>query len=186
MVGIQKKITYTDFRHMEIPDGDTSIYELINGNIVRRSSPHAIHQIIVSNLNVELRKFTDSKNLGRVLIAPLDVIFDDDNAPQPDVFFIRKEREKIIELNGPVWGAPDLIIEVISEGTAKNDRVYKKALYERCGVSEYWIVDPPTKSIEVYVLDNQHYTLLDLFEIEGKIKSALFADLDLDIKEIFS
>lgn len=186
MVGIQKKITYTDFRHMEIPDGDTSIYELINGNIVRRSSPHAIHQIIVSNLNVELRKFTDSKNLGRVLIAPLDVIFDDDNAPQPDVFFIRKEREKIIELNGPVWGAPDLIIEVISEGTAKNDRVYKKALYERCGVSEYWIVDPPTKSIEVYVLENQHYTLLDLFEIEGKIKSALFADLDIDVKEIFS
>ena len=186
MVGIQKKITYTDFRHMEIPDGDTSIYELINGQILCKSPLVSLHQITISNLVVSLGKHIHIKNLGRVLIAPLDVIFDDDNAPQPDVFFIRKEREKIIELNGSVWGAPDLIIEVISEGTAKNDRVYKKALYERCGVSEYWIVDPPTKSIEVYVLENQHYTLLDLFEIEGKIKSALFADLDIDVKEIFS
>ncbi len=184
MIDVQK-ITYNDFRYMEIPDGDTSIYELINGNIVRRSSPHSIHQVIVSNLNVLLRSYIDPKKLGRVLIAPLDVIFDDDNATQPDVFFIKKEREKIIEMNGPVWGAPDLVIEVISEGTAKNDRIFKKELYERCGVSEYWIVDPPSKSIEVYTLDNQHYTLLDFFEIEGKLKSKLLADLDMDLKEVF-
>ena len=88
-------------------------------------------------------------------------------------------------MNGPVWGAPDLVIEVISEGTAKNDRIFKKELYERCGVSEYWIVDPPSKSIEVYTLDNQHYTLLDFFEIEGKLKSKLLVDLDMDLKEVF-
>jgi Uma2 family endonuclease len=64
--------------------------------------------------------------------------------------------------------------------------VHKKALYERCGVSEYWIVDPPSKSIEIYILGNQRYTLLDIFEIEGKMKSALFAALDLDVKEVFN
>ena len=185
MVGIQQKITYNDFRYMEIPDGDTSIYELVNGHIIRKISPPSIHQIVISNLILLLGNPIHAKNLGHLLVAPLDVIFDDDNAPQPDVFFIKKEREKIIELEGSVWGAPDLIIEVISQGTAKNDRVYKKALYERCGVSEYWIVDPPSKSIEIYVLDNQRYILLDLFEIEGKIKSVLFPDIDLDVKDIF-
>ncbi len=184
MIDVQK-ITYNDFRYMEIPDGDTSIYELINGNIVRRSSPHSIHQIIQFNLMRLLGNYIVEKKLGQLMDAPMDVIFDDDNATQPDVFFIKKEREKIIEMNGPVWGAPDLVIEVISEGTAKNDRIFKKELYERCGVSEYWIVDPPSKSIEVYTLDNQHYTLLDFFEIEGKLKSKLLADLDMDLKEVF-
>ena len=185
MIDVQK-ITYDDFRYMEIPDGDTSIYELINGNIVRRSSPHSIHQIIHFRLVHVIGNYVVDKKIGHLMYAPMDVIFDDDNAPQPDVFFIKKEREKIIELNGPVWGAPDLIIEIISEGTAKNDRVHKKALYERCGVSEYWIVDPPSKSIEVYTLENQRYTLLDIFEIEGKMKSILFSDLDLDVKEVFN
>jgi Uma2 family endonuclease len=184
MVNIQK-ITYSDFRYMDIPDGDTSIYELINGNIARRSSPHSIHQIIQSNLMRLIGNYVVEKKAGRVMGAPMDVVFDDENSPQPDVFFIKKEREKIIEYNGPVWGAPDLIIEVISEGTAKNDRIFKKALYERCGVSEYWIVDPPSKSIEVYTLDNQRYTLVDFFEIEGKIKSPLFSDLELDVKDVF-
>jgi Uma2 family endonuclease len=184
MVGA-KKITYNDFRHMEIPDGDTSIYELINGNIVRRASPYSIHQIIQFNLMRLIGNYVVNNKLGQVMGAPMDVVFDDDNTPQPDVFFIKKEREKIIERNGPVWGAPDLIVEVISEGTAQNDRIHKRALYERCGVAEYWIVDPPSKSIEIYTLDNQKYILIDLFEIEGKIKSILFADLDLDVKEVF-
>ncbi len=183
---LTEKIIYDSFRHMDIPNGDTSIYELLNGNIVRRASPHSIHQIIVVNLCALLRQYVLSKELGLVLIAPLDVVFDDDNAPQPDVFFIKKERLKIIEFDGPVWGAPDLIVEVISEGTAKNDRIYKKNLYERCGVSEYWIVDPPSKSIEVYTLENNAYKMVDFFEIEGKIKSIVFPELDIDVKDIFS
>jgi Uma2 family endonuclease len=109
MIDIQK-ITYNDFRYMEIPDGDTSIHELINGNIVRRASRHSIHQIIQFNLMRLRGNYVVNKKLGQVMGAPMDVTFDDDNAPQPDVFFIKKEREKIIEMNEPVWGAPDLII----------------------------------------------------------------------------
>jgi Uma2 family endonuclease len=184
MIDVQK-ITYNDFRYMEIPDENTFIYELLNGKIVKRTFPPSNHQITISNLITSIGSYIIRKQFGRMLMAPLDVIFDDDNATQLDIFFIKKEREKIIEMNGPVWGAPDLVIEVISEGTAKNDRIFKKELYERCGVSEYWIVDPPSKSIEVYTLDNQQYTLLDFFEIEGKLKSKLLTDLDIDLKEVF-
>ena len=63
MVGIQKKITYTDFRYMEIPDGDTSIYELINGQILCKSPLASLHQITISNLVVSLGKYIDVKEI---------------------------------------------------------------------------------------------------------------------------
>ena len=58
---LTKKMTYEEFRYMEIPDGDTSVYELINGNIMRRSSPHSEHQIIVGNIYTKIRLFADEK-----------------------------------------------------------------------------------------------------------------------------
>ena len=181
-----QKMTCEAFRHMEIPDGDTSIYELLNGNIVRRSSPHAKHQLAQSRLMRLIGNFVFEKKLGEVIGAPMDVVFDDDNVPQPDVFFIKKERTKIIELDGLVWGAPDLVVEIISQGTARNDRVDKKALYERCGVSEYWIVEPNARTVEVYVLNNQSYALLDFLEIEGTLKSQVLIGFELDITEVFN
>ncbi len=173
------------YRHMEIPEGDTSIYELVNGTIVKRASPHSIHQIVVSNIHFLLRQYIDPRALGRVLVAPLDVYFEEENVPHTDVFFIKKDREKIIELNGPVWGSPDLIVEVISEGTAKNDRFFKKNLYEKFNVQEYWIADPPSKSVEIYTLVDGSYKLLDIVEIDGILKSQLIDGFEVNVKDIF-
>lgn len=75
----------------------------------------------------------------------MDVYFTEQNIYQPDILFISNERQHIIE-DGKIDGAPDLIIEVLSKGTEKLDRITKKAVYEKCGVLEYWIVDPKTKS----------------------------------------
>lgn len=183
---LTKKMTYQEFRHMEIPDGDTSIYELINGNIMRRSSPHSEHQIIVGNIYAKIRLITDEKQLGRVLTAQLDVIFGEDDCVQPDVFFIKKEREKIIERRGPVWGSPDLIVEVISKGTVKQDRDDKFKLYEKCGVLEYWLVDPANQSVEVYFLEDKKYVLQQIQEAEGLVKSKILEGMALDLMDIFS
>ena len=183
---LTRKMTYQEFRQMEIPDGDTSIYELINGNIMRRSSPHSRHQIVQANLMRHLGNFVFDNQLGRVLGAPMDVVLSDNDSPQPDVFFIKKEREKIIEWEGPVWGSPDLIIEVISKGTVKNDRVDKFELYEKFGVHEYWLVDPANQSVEVYFLDNKKYVLQQVQEIEGTVKSKLLAGFELDLMGIFN
>ena len=180
------KMTYNEFRDMEIPDGDTSIYELINGNIMRRSSPHSEHQMIAGNIYSKFRQFSEEKQLGRVLISPLDVVFSDDDCTQPDVFFIKKEREKIIERQGPVWGSPDLCVEIISKGTAKHDRKSKFELYEKFGVSEYWLVDSANQSVEVYFLEDKKYVLQQFQEIEGMVKSTVLEGLELDLKDIFS
>jgi Uma2 family endonuclease len=178
-------MTYEQFRFMEIPDGDNSIYELINGNIVRRSSPHSEHQIAQANLMRLLGNFVYQNGLGRVMGAPMDVVFSEEIAPQPDVFFIKKEREKIIERGGPVWGSPDLIIEIISSGTAKADRKDKKEIYEHFGVAEYWLVEPRARTVEVFSLENGVYKNFVFIENEGIIKSKLLEGLEMDIADIF-
>ena len=183
---LTKKMTYDAFRYMEIPDGDTSIYELINGNIMRRACPHSIHQIVQSNLMRQIGNFVFDKQLGRVLGAPLDVVFSDEDNVQPDVFFIKHDREKIIEWDGPVWGSPDLIVEIISKGTGKNDRIGKFQLYEKFGVHEYWLVDPSIQTVEVYSLENGKYVLKQFEEIEGVIKSIILIDFELNLNSIFN
>jgi Uma2 family endonuclease len=184
---LNKKMTYEEFRYMEIPEDDTFIYELINGNIMRRSSPHSRHQIVQANLMRYIGNFVFDNQLGRVLGAPLDVVFSADDSVQPDVLFVKKDREKIIEWDGPVWGSPDLIVEIISKGTAKSDRVDKFQLYEKFNVPEYWIVDTAIQSVEVYVLNNGKYYLQQFEEMEDSIiKSSILEGLEININGIFS
>jgi Uma2 family endonuclease len=147
---VGKKMKYEQFRDMEIPDGDTNIYELINGEIEKRASPNTPHQDLHSELFGFLFVFNKKNKLGKLYSAPFYVVLDDENVPQPDIFFISKERNFIILADGPIMGAPDLIIEIISPGTARYDRGDKKDLYERFQVKEYWIDDPRNASVEVY------------------------------------
>ncbi len=190
MIAVQseiEKMTYAEFRYWEIPDGDNTIYELISGIIMRRSSPHSEHQIAQSNIFLSMGSFVRDNSLGRVIAAPLDVVFSDDNSVQPDLLFIQKDREKIIERGGPVWGSPDLIVEIISKGTAQHDRKTKKKLYEKFGVKEYWIVDPKSETIEVFVLENSQYVDFDFAEVgvKNSIKSQVLTDFELDIATVF-
>ena len=183
---LTNQMTYEAFRNMEIPEGDTSIYELINGNIMRRASPHSRHQIVQANLMRHLGNFVFDKQLGRVLGAPLDVVFSENDATQPDVLFIKKEREKIIEWDGPVWGSPDLIVEIISKGTGKHDRVDKFQQYEKFGVSEYWLVDPANQAVQVYFLEDKQYVLQQFQEDEGLVKSKFLGGFEIDLNDIFA
>ena len=181
-----KKMTYAEFRYLEIPDGDASIYELINGIIMRRSSPHSEHQIAQSNIFLSIGSFIRDNSLGRLLAAPLDVVFSDTDSAQPDLLFIKKDREKIIERGGPVWGSPDLIIEVISKGTAQHDRKTKKKLYEKFGVKEYWIVDPKSEYVEIYVWEKGVYNLVTVAEDNDEFQSTVLEGFKMNVKDIFN
>ena len=102
-----------------------------------------------------------------------------------------------------IHGAPDLIVEVLSPSTAKRDRGYKKDLYERSGVKEYWIVDPMNKAIETYLLKNGKFVFDNLYslypdcdlkrmtseeiaKIPTEFKCSLYDDLTISIKKVFS
>ena len=88
----------------------------------------------------------------------VDVYLTEDDRVIPDAMIVCNKN--MIALDG-IHGAPDLIVEVLLPSTAKNDRGYKKDLYEQSGVKEYWIVDPAMRSIEAYLLEDGKYSLKD-------------------------
>ena len=85
-----------------------------------------------------------------------------------------------------VYGAPDLVVEVLSPSTAKNDRGHKKQVYEQCGVREYWIVDPRDRKILVYYLKNEHTEDVTVkpYTFQDKIKVNIYDDLLIDFTEL--
>ncbi len=176
----KKKYTFEDYLNIS----DDKRYELIEGELLMTPSPVPGHQRISGKLEFELRKFITENNLGEVFDAPCDVYLDKENVVQPDILFISKERLGIIgEKN--IQGAPDIVIEIISESSAYRDLVQKKRLYARFGVKEYWIVIPEEESIEIYILMDNTYHLNKTYSKDDILESPCLKDLKIKLKEIF-
>lgn len=177
-----KKITVKELFEMELEEG--YFYELINGNIVKKQAPSPQHQIAVSNLLTYMNFHALSKRLGQCCTAPIDVFFDKFNNTQPDILFIRKDRQFIITKDG-IEGHPDLIVEVMSPSSVRHDKVTKKALYLTFGVTEYWLVDPIYHTIEIYGLENNEYLLKSSAIEFGEVESLVLEGFKIEIKTIF-
>ncbi len=185
MVAIEKKMTWQQFRGMELPEGDNFIYELINGILMRRSSPSLIHHDVSRNLERKLDKFLLEKPIGKFYHAPVDVYLDDNNSIVPDLSFIKNERLFLTENKDYIAGAPDLIVEIVSPGNIKRDRVEKMELYERFAVREFWLIDPKNRTVEVYVMLENVYALHAFLEIEGILQSTVLTGFEMEIKDLF-
>jgi Uma2 family endonuclease len=125
-------------------------YEAIGGELIVTPAPNLRHQDIVLRLALQLQAILVEPGHGRLWISPVGVEFPaTSEGVQPDLVFVSNERRGIIAdltLKGP----PDLVIEVLSPGTARRDRGLKQRLYARRGVSQYWIVDPEADAVEVH------------------------------------
>jgi Uma2 family endonuclease len=153
-----------------LPEG--TLAELIDGILYMSPSPIRPHQRIVSLLAARITVFVEENDLGETYVAPFDVYLDEgQNAVQPDIVFVSKNRLSIIDPVGHIHGTPDLTIEVLSSGNREYDQEKKKELYERFGVREYWIIDPSTKEATGYSLQNGKYVVF--FTACGKIQSRL-------------
>jgi Uma2 family endonuclease len=153
-----------------LPQG--TLAEVIENTLYMSPTPTGKHQWIIAELLSKLKAFASEKDLGIVLPLPLDVYLDrESNAVQPDLFFISKSNLGIFHEDGPVEGVPDLIVEVLSPGNTKHDKVRKKDLYEKFGVKEYWIVDPSNKKTLGYSLVDNKF--ISLGEFQGELVSAL-------------
>ena len=179
---VAEKIKVADFLEMDVESG--FIYELINGEIVKKSASSPKHQKASGKLFRALSTFVEQKQLGEVLYAPLDVFLGNYNSLQPDLLFVAKAHEEIITDNG-VEGAPDLIVEILSPSTMKNDRGDKMKIYRQHQVREYWIVDPKNQSIEVYWHQNNEYDLASSAVEEGVITSLVVEEFSLNVKGLF-
>ncbi len=157
--------------------------ELIDGVIYDMGAPYGDHQQIVLEIAFVLKSHV-KKNKGKCVvgISPLDVQLDCDEKTmvQPDVMVVCK-RELLNVKN--VYGAPDMVVEVLSKSTRKKDMSIKLHKYCNAGVREYWIVDPKNKKVIVYDLENDMD--ITLYTFEDKVPVKVFQnECVVDFKEI--
>ena len=143
----QQPKTWEDVLRM--PD-DGNRYEFIGGRLYVTAAPVIRHQRISRRLQAALMRILQDGGRGEVFYAPCLVEFlGTGDRVQPDLLFVAQERREIIG-EKQLLGAPDLVVEILSPSTAHRDRGIKLDLYARCGVREYWIVDPVEDVIDVW------------------------------------
>lgn len=171
--------TYEDYLHLD----DGLRYEVLQGVLTMAPAPGLQHQDIVRDLGFLLWGYVRQMGLGKVYSAPVDVVLDRNIVLQPDLLFVATERQDILHPRG-IMGAPDLVVEIISPSSLRLDRYGKKELYERFGVREYWIIDPGSRSVEVFVLTRGSYKLGSFASEKGVVHSAVLEGFGVDIGAI--
>jgi Uma2 family endonuclease len=159
--------TYADYAALP---NDGQRYEVMDGVLLMAPSPNAAHQSVITRLAVFFFQYVESAGIGRIFVAPFDVELATNRVVQPDALvLLNRSLGKLTASH--VVGAPDLVVEVASPGTAVYDRLNKFEAYARAGVEEYWLVDPEVRSIEVLVLQNGTYYSKGIFRGENTIFS---------------
>ena len=173
--------------------------ETIGGEVVAMSPrPAWNHNRVSSNIFRIFDNYLYGKECTPIADGT-DLFLDDDDRFVPD-FMVVCDTDKI-RPDG-VHGTPDLVVEVLSPSTAKNDRTRKLEAYARCGVREYWIVDPSSKIIEIYRSDGTGFVLHDVYALHPDwqiaqmseeeraarithFKCSLFDDLEIPLEGVF-
>ncbi len=157
--------------------------EFINGELIFHSPVKLQHNRATKLLCKLLDTFGAKHELGYVGIEKLMVSLTR-NDYEPDVCFFGNENAKNFTGKQMKFPAPDFVVEVLSDSTAKNDRETKFQDYAAHGVGEYWIIDAEKETVEQYFLQNEKYELL-LKAKSGEIESGAVANFKIPIRAIF-
>ena len=141
------RLTYDD---LAVFENDGLRHELIDGEHFVTPSPNTRHQRLVGRLYAAFVFYLrDRPEAGEAFLAPFDVVFTPFDVVEPDLLFIAASQSDIVT-EKHVRGAPAIVIEVLSPGTKRVDETLKRALFERSGVGEYWLVDPELDRVKVF------------------------------------
>ncbi|SHF62335.1 Endonuclease, Uma2 family (restriction endonuclease fold) [Caldanaerobius fijiensis DSM 17918] len=181
--------TYTYGDYITWPE-DKRI-ELIDGQAYMMAPPSRIHQKVLGGIFYQFFSYLQNKSC-EVYTAPFGVRLPSSNEEndkdiktvvEPDIVVIC-DKSKLDDEG--CKGAPDLIVEIVSPSTARKDKLEKFNLYEKFGVKEYWLVEPESKIVSVFTLqDNKRYGRPEIYTDEDKIKVSIFNDLIIDLKAVF-
>ena len=175
------KFTYEDYRTAP-PD---KRFELLDGDLVMTPGPNLKHQMVQVQLGERLARYVRENSLGNLFFAPCDVVLSDTDVVQPDLLFVSRARGHLLSGGENVQGAPDLVVEILSPATADRDRGYKRALYAKYGVAEYWLVDPAVETVWVHCLRRGALVVARTLGRGDTLGSPLLAGLALDLDDIF-
>ncbi len=180
------KVRWTSADLELFPNDDTR-YEIIDGELLVTRAPHWSHQTAIDNLCFALKSWNRLTGLGVIATTPGIVFTDSDNVI-PDLVWLRQGRlTDILDAQGHLTAAPELVVEVLSSGIGqeRRDRELKLKLYSVQGVLEYWIVDWRKKSIQVYKRENAALVLVETLFEHDSITSLLLPDFTCKLSEIF-
>ena len=151
MAGVSAVNPRVSFADLEQWPDDGRRYELYDGEVFVVPSPLPLHQFVLARLHLAFEDYCRAHG-GVVLFAPLDIVLTDFDVVQPDLLFFAAERAHLIHPRRVTRAAPDLAVEILSPGTARNDRGRKRTLLACHAVREYWLVDPDVPRIELFTL----------------------------------
>ncbi|MGD9567226.1 MAG: Uma2 family endonuclease [Sedimentibacter sp.] len=181
----QEKYSYADYLTWD----EGIRIEILDGIAYMQSAPSRIHQEVLMEISKQFAVYLTGKSC-KVYPAPFCVRLDDEkdnedikNVVEPDITIVC---DKLKLDDKGCKGAPDLIAEILSLSTAKNDRLLKFNMYEKAKVKEYWIVEPEQKIISVFTLQsNKKYGRPEIYTEEDKIKVSIFSDFEIDLESVF-
>ncbi|MBF0518220.1 MAG: Uma2 family endonuclease [Nitrospirae bacterium] len=169
---------------MQTLEKDFDLTEIINGEEIMGPSPFRRHQSIVMKITKKILFHLEKHDLGELYISPLDVIFEEGtNRLQPDLLFVKKDNHNILQ--DWIRGVPDMVCEIISQGSYEMDTEIKKAIYEKYRVPEYWIVMPELQTIEILTIEGGSYKPHSVAAFEGMVISKIIEGLQFNVRDIF-
>lgn len=181
MLPKELQFTYSDYK--DFPE-DGKRYEILEGGLLMVPSPFSLHQAVSINLAFSLVTHVKENKLGKIFCAPFDVVLSEITVVQPDIIFISTNNSGILTEEN-IKGVPDILMEIISKSSRKNDEILKKRIYAQSGVNEYWIIDPEHKQIEIYMEPHKGYTLWKKFSSGDIVFTPTFPKLNLSLTELF-
>jgi Uma2 family endonuclease len=173
---------------LELMPDDGKRYEVIDGELFVSKQPSWSHQMVCTVLASELHTWSRETDAGRVNGAP-GLIFAEDDDVAPDLVWASNATlATALWADGKLHAAPELIVEVLSPGPAneRRDRDAKLKLYSRRGVVEYWIVDWPTRRVEVHRRENLRLRLIATLREADTLESPLLPGFALPIERLFA
>ena len=165
--------------------------ELIYGNPFMMAPSVRAHQAALMELSAQLHAYLRGKKC-KVYPAPFAVRLFEQNGDYPEDVdtMVEPDISVVCDLGKlddiGCKGAPDLVMEILSPTTQRHDRFTKFTLYQRAGVQEYWIVDPSSKSVQVFALDDGHYIAKDFGTAEDTLKVNVLEECTIDLSQVFS
>ena len=177
-------MSYEEF--MALPETAGKRYELIEGELIVNPAPLLRHQRILMKLGSALERYFEEHGGGEVLPAAVDVVLSSEHVLEPDLVVVKSERSALLSNQKNIQGAPDIAIEILSEGTRRRDLVVKRRLYEQFGVDEYWIVDPEIDSIHIYRRRGNVFERAADLETGDTMTSPLLPGFALPVKKVFA
>ena len=178
------KLTYDDF--VLFPD-DGYRHELIDGEHYVTPSPNLKHQKVSGNLSLVIGVWLEAHPIGQIFYAPFDVVLSRWDVVEPDLLYVSNAHAAALLTPDNVQGAPDLVIEIGSPGTRKRDETIKQRLYERAGVSEYWVVDPELDLVRIYCREGEGFARAVEMSVDAGdvLTTPLLPGLDMPLARVF-